>query len=251
LEKIRRFPILVPTLQEQHKIASALSTWDAAMAAESKLIAALQVRYHALMQRLLTGRLRLRGFEREWKQVRLGEVFQERNDIGRGDLPLLSIGSAGVTYQADSTKKDTSNEDKSKHRRICPGDIGYNTMRMWQGRSALSSLEGIVSPAYTIVTPKARQHAPFYALLFKQPHVVNRFYCHSQGLVDDTLNCKYKDFSLVKVLIPDYEEQCAIATILSIAENEIGIHRRHLTALQIQKKGLMQMLLTGKKRVTI
>ena len=72
-------------------------------------------------------------------------------------------------------------------------------MRMWQGRSALSDLEGIVSPAYTVVKPKKNTNSLFFSYLFKMPKMTNLFWRNSQGLVDDTLNCKFKDFSIIKV----------------------------------------------------
>ena len=165
-------------------------------------------------------------------------------------MPLLSItGDKGVIYQSESDKRDISNEDKSKYKRICPNDIGYNTMRMWQGRSALSELEGIVSPAYTIVTPKVTIDVRFMAMLIQQPRIVYGFWTHSQGLVSDTLNCKYPDFCQVRVTIPSKKEQTAIANFFIQIDKEIEIQKQKLAALQEQKKGLMQVLLTGKKRI--
>ncbi len=201
------------------------------------------------MQQLLTGKKRLKGFEGEWKEVHLGEVFEERVETGYDFLPLLSIGQSGIYPQADSVKKDTSNEDKSKYRRIYPGDIGYNTMRMWQGRSALSQLEGIVSPAYTIVTPKKNADSLFFSYLFRTPRLMHLFWRNSQGLVDDTLNCKFKDFALAKVLIPSLEEQTAIARILQTADQEIQLLKARLGQLKEQKRGMMQVLLTGRVRL--
>ena len=99
------------------------------------------------MQNLLTGKKRLKGFSGDWKEYQLGQMFAERNERNNDGLALLSIGQNGVYPQEDSIKKDTSNSDKSKYKKICIGDIGYNTMRMWQGRSALSNLEGIVNSA--------------------------------------------------------------------------------------------------------
>lgn len=204
------------------------------------------------MQQLLTGKKRLKGFEGEWREVHLGEMFTERNETKCFDLPLLSIGQNGVYPQDESVKKDTSNEDKSKYKRICPGDIGYNTMRMWQGRSALSELEGIVSPAYTVVTPKKNADSVFFSYLFKMPRMTNLFWRNSQGLVDDTLNCKFKDFSIVKVMLPQTkEEQTAIAKVLQAADKEISLLKAKANRLREQKKGLMQVLLTGKKRIVL
>ena len=242
--------ILCPPLIEQERIVSVLGLWDTAIEKQSELIEKLKLRKRALMQQLLTGKKRLPGFSGEWKEVKLGDVFDERNETNRDDLPLLSItGDKGVIYQSDSDKRDISNDDKSKYKRICPNDIGYNTMRMWQGRSALSELEGIVSPAYTIVTPRESINVKFMSMLIQQPRVVYDFWTHSQGLVSDTLNCKYPDFCQVKVRIPTKQEQTAIASVLVKADKEIELAKDKLASLQSQKRGLMQQLLTGKKRI--
>lgn len=252
LNIINSVQIPLPPLSEQKAIAKVLSTSDAVIHAIEKLIAQKELRKKWLMQQLLTGKIRLRGFECEWKEVPLSEMFAERNETKYFDLPLLSIGQNGVYPQDESVKKDTSNEDKSKYKRICPGDIGYNTMRMWQGRSALSGLEGIVSPAYTVVTPKKNADSLFFSYLFKMPKMTNLFWRNSQGLVDDTLNCKFKDFSIVKVMLPQSkEEQTAIAQVLQVADKEIGLLKAKAEKLREQKKGLMQQLLTGKVRLKI
>ena len=247
---INPYKILLPPLNEQRKIAEVLSTWDKAIEKQTLLVEKLELRKKGLMQQLLTGKKRLHGFNGEWKKEKLGKLFDERNETKMPSLPLLSItADKGVISQTESEKKDTSNEDKSKYKRICPGDIGYNTMRMWQGRCALSKLEGIVSPAYTIVSPHNDVNPFYMEMLFKQPFMVYRFWTHSQGLVNDTLNCKYPAFSQVKVTIPKIEEQNAIAEILSFCDKEIALAKQKLDTLRQQKKGLMQVLLTGKKRI--
>jgi type I restriction enzyme S subunit len=241
--------ISLPPLSEQQKIAEILTVWDNAIDIQMRFIASLQKRKQGLMQQLLTGKKRLKGFEGEWKEVKLGEIFDERNELNFNCLPLLSVGQSGIYPQTESDKKDISNDDKSKYKRICKGDIGYNTMRMWQGRSALSKLEGIISPAYTVIIPKADTDSLYFSYLFKTSKIINLFWRNSQGLVDDTLNCKFKDFSKIKIRIPPIEEQTAIANILFAADKEINLAKKKLTALKEQKKGLMQQLLTGKKRV--
>lgn len=242
--------ILIPPLPEQRKIAEVLSTWDKAIEKQTLLVEKLELRKKGLMQQLLTGKKRLHEFNGEWKKEKLGKLFDERNETKMQSLPLLSItADKGIISQTASEKKDTSNEDKSKYKRICPGDIGYNTMRMWQGRCALSKLEGIVSPAYTIVSPHNDVNPFYMEMLFKQPFMIYRFWTHSQGLVNDTLNCKYPAFSQVKVTIPKIEEQNAIAEILSFCDKEIALAKQKLDTLRQQKKGLMQVLLTGKKRI--
>ena len=242
-----------PPLPEQRNIADILSTWDEAIEMLDALIAAKDRYKQALMQQLLTGKTRVKGAKGKWVRAKLGDLFDERVERDRIDLPLLSItADRGLVPRDELAKRDTSSEDKSKYLRIAPGDIGYNTMRMWQGVSALSELEGIVSPAYTICRPTDRIDGKFAAHFFKFPHTIHLFHRWSQGLVDDTLNLKFPNFSVIEVVVPDsISEQQQIATILDTADQELTLLRRQREALDQQKRGLMQRLLTGKVRVPL
>ncbi len=249
--------LLLPPLPEQKEIAKILSTWDEAITTTEKLLANSQQQKKALMQQLLTGKKRLLDkngvrFSGEWETYKFGSLFNERVETGRDDLPLLSItADDGVVYQEDTGRKNTSNKDKSKYRRICVNDIGYNTMRMWQGRSSLSDKEGIVSPAYTIVTPTEKVFPAYAAYLFKFPVLVHVFYRHSQGLVSDTWNLKFNHFKKISWQLPRIEEQKKIAAVLSTADQEISALQQKLDVLKQEKKALMQQLLTGKRRVPL
>jgi len=250
---LEKLPILLPTPPEQHCIAAILSTYNHAIDLTTQLIAAKQQRKRGLMQQLLTGKRRFSEFTHStWTQKRLGDLFLERRETGRSDLPLLSITSKDGIVPRDSVeRRDTSTEDKSKYLRICKGDIGYNTMRMWQGVSAVSSMEGIVSPAYTICIPSEHVNKHFIGHLFKYPQMIHLFSRYSQGLVDDTLSLKFDAFSKIEVIIPPVDEQKRIAEVLDACDQELALLNRKLELLKKQKQGLMQQLLTGKVRVKL
>lgn len=242
---------IVPPISEQQKIATILSTWDKAIEFKEQLIEQKKKHKRGLMKKLLTGELRLPGFNGEWKEVRLGEVLKERNESRFNDLELLAITSKkGVVKRTEVEIKDNSNEDKSKYKRICPLDIGYNTMRMWQGVSGVSEYEGIVSPAYTILKPTVKVDSYFIGYLFQMPKVINLFWRNSQGLVDDTLNLKYSNLKIIKVKISvDIKEQKAISEVFKTLDHSIELMNKELEVVKLQKKGLMQLLLTGIIRV--
>jgi type I restriction enzyme S subunit len=243
---IKEIPLTLPPLPEQNAIAALLSTWDEAIEKTERLIQAKETRF----KRLLNDLIYLPTKEGKWKQIRTKSLFKERKENKRVDLPLLSITNGeGVIPREDTNRKDTSNEDKSKYLRICPGDIGYNTMRMWQGVSALSSLEGIVSPAYTICIPGEKLHPLFVAYLFKMPFMIHRFYRYSQGLTSDTWNLKFPHFSEVKMPLASIDEQELIAETLSSARREIDLLKQLADKYKTQKRGLMQKMLTGEWRV--
>lgn len=236
---------------EQQKIAEILAGQDRVIALKEKLLAEKQKQKKYLMQQLLTGKKRLPGFSGEWIKSLLGDLFRERVETNCTELRLLAItGGQGVIPRDELELKDNSSEDKSKYKKICVGDIGYNTMRMWQGVSAFSNYEGIVSPAYTILMPNSEIDAKFFAYLFKLPSIIFLFYRYSQGLVDDTRNLKYENLKRIRVLFSqDKKEQVAIAGILSTADKEIELLQKDIEQEKLKKKSLMQLLLTGIVRV--
>ncbi len=244
--------VICPGKQEQVAISLTIAKWDRAIDLSEKLIAEKRLWRKGLMQQLLTGKRRLPGFDGKWKEVCLGDIFHNRIDSGQNELPLVAITTdRGVIPRDEVDRKDSSSDNKSKYLRICPGDIGYNTMRMWQGVSGLSALEGIVSPAYTIVTPKKGVDAEFMAILFTFQPVVHLFYRFSQGMVSDTWNLKFLHFAEIKVTIPYEAEQKAIARVFCGIDHELELLQAKADALREQKKGLMQQLLTGKIRVKV
>ncbi len=217
LPTIASIPVLLPSLAEQRLIAETLHTWDRAIETVEALIANARAQKQALMQQLLPQgttppKKRLPGFSGEWREIRLGAAFSERLERGDDQLPLLSVTQAnGVIPQSEAGRRNISSDDQSNYKTVRAGDIAYNTMRMWQGASALSTLTGKVSPAYTIVTPRKGHDALFYAYLFKQPKMIHVFERHSQGLVSDTWNLKYPHLAKIRTCVPDIEEQRAIA----------------------------------------
>jgi type I restriction enzyme S subunit len=239
-------PIYVPSLGEQHAVVSGLEPFDDALELITRLVGAKRRFSRGVRQQLLTGRLRLPGFRTPWTEYLLGSLFVERVELYRGNLPLLSITSErGVVPRDDLDRRDTSSVDKSRYLRIAPGDIGYNPMRMWQGVSALSGLEGIVSPAYTIVVPGPKVDGRFAAALFKFPSVVNLFRRNSQGLVDDTLTLKFHNFARIRLRFPPIEEQRAISAMFATLDAEIELLPKLLRALNRQKGALLDKLLSG------
>lgn len=179
----------------------------------------------------------------EWAASTLGQLFSERQETGFPDLPLLSLmDKEGIVPQEESNRKNNSNADKSKYLRVVRGDVAYNTMRMWEGRSALVGLEGLISPAYTVATPRGGTNSLFFSYYFKTTSLIGQFRSFSQGLVKDTLNLKFDAFARIPVAAPQPAEQQKIAECLSSLDEVIAAEGRKLEMLRAHKKGLMHDL---------
>lgn len=181
----------------------------------------------------------------DWKRAPFKAVFRERKEKNCDHLPLLSITrNDGLIYQHETERKDTSRSNKSSYLRVTVGDIAYNTMRMWQGVSVYCDKEGIVSPAYTIMSIKGANDAHYYAELLKFEPLVREFRARSQGLVSDTWSLKFRHLTQIPTIIPPLPEQKKIAAILSSVDEAIEATEAVIEQTRTVKKGLLQELLT-------
>ena len=247
--QLKEMPVVVPPLLEQRRIISVLNAWDQAIDEAESLAAAKRRRYRGMLHSLV-GCAFDDSPSNVWVPYNLGQLFTERDERS-ADLPLLAItGEHGVVPRDELDRRQTASEDKSKYKVIRPNDIGFNTMRMWQGVFGKSAYTGIVSPAYTVVTAIAGLCDPtFISHLFSHPKAVSLFRRYSQGLVDDTLMLKFPQFAEISMRLPDIERQRAIGEILEGERADLLPQGRYLAYLRTQKRGLMQKLLTGEWRL--
>ena len=186
--------------------------------------------------------IRFKGFNDNWGEKKLGDVFLERSTrSAEGELISVTINS-GVVKSDTLDRKDNSSSDKSNYKQVKIGDLAYNSMRMWQGASGYSPYEGILSPAYTVLIPKAEINSKFFAYMFKKTTLLQEFQRFSQGLTSDTWNLKYPALKNIKVSVPSFEEQNKIAEILSKLDNNIFLYQDKLNKLDELKKSLLQQM---------
>ncbi len=162
-----------------------------------------------------------------WEQRKFGEYFEERNErSGEGELISVTINS-GIKKFNELGRFDTKPEDLSKYKRVEVGDIAYNSMRMWQGASGYSPYSGILSPAYTVISPRTGVSSMFFAYSIKRPQMIHLFEINSQGLTSDTWNLKFPAFSQIEASAPtEIAEQKNIAEIFTVLDNLITLHQR-------------------------
>ncbi|MCI4058990.1 restriction endonuclease subunit S [Bacillus cereus] len=186
--------------------------------------------------------IRFAGFTDAWEQVKLKDCFTERSErSAEGELISVTINS-GVVKASDLDRKDNSSSDKSNYKVVKVGDIAYNSMRMWQGASGFSPYDGILSPAYTVITPKENSNPKFFAYNFKRHEMIWTFQINSQGLTSDTWNLKFPALSSIKIAVPSYKEQTEIASFFEKLDHQLALHQRELELLKNTKKSLIQKM---------
>jgi type I restriction enzyme S subunit len=246
----RSLPVYLPPLPEQQKIAEILSTWDTAITNTQELITQLKSRKKGLMQQLLTGQKRLKGFSGEWKLLRGNEIFKNHTDKSHnGEFEVLSATQDKGVIPRSETGIDIKYDKSSlkNYKKIGVGDF-IISLRSFQGGIEYSNYEGLVSPAYTVLRENLPISKLFYREYMKTENFIKRLNSIIYGIRDGK-QISYKDFGTLKIFYPPIDEQNKIAEIIEESESEMELAKEKLIKLQNQKKGLMQQLLTGQKRV--
>lgn len=248
-EIVNNYLIPVPPLEEQRKIAEVLNVWDKAIEKQTQLIEKLELRKKGLMQQLLTGKKRLPGFSGEWKKVKAGLLFGSSSIRSNKFEPLLSVTQDKGVVPRDmlETRVTMPNGDLSSFKLVNVGDFVIS-LRSFEGGLEYSKYRGIVSPAYTVLKKKTDISDVFYKVYFKSNDFIQRLAVAVIGIRDGK-QISYSDFCYIKIPCPSLQEQNAIANVFVSCDNEISLAKQKLNVFQQQKKGLMQVLLTGKKRV--
>ena len=183
-----------------------------------------------------------------WQALPNRALFAEVNDRNHPEEPLLSVTiGKGVIRQtdllADTSKKDSSNENKANYKLVQPRDIAYNKMRAWQGAIGVSHYRGIVSPAYIVVRLRGEQNPEYFHYLLRTPAFAKEAERWSYGITSDQWSLRAEDFKQIYCSLPLKEEQDAIVAFLTHTDRRINhlirAKRRLIELLNEQKQAII------------
>ena len=247
--------IAIPPTEEQGRIVNVLELWDTAIEKQSELIEKLTLRKRALMQQLLTGKKRLAGFNGKWKHVPIKTFAKEisnKNIGGDNHIVLSCTKYDGLVPSLEYFGKQIYSNDLSSYKIIPIGHFAYATNHIEEGSIGYQSRYeyGLISPMYTVfITDKTKVNDTFLFAVLKSHHLVYLYKSMMEGSINRRGGLRWNSFSTIKIDLPPLAEQNAIASVLVKADKEIELAKGKLASLQSQKRGLMQQLLTGKKRI--
>ena len=190
-----------------------------------------------------------------WEVLPNRALFDEVKERDHPEEAMLSVTiTKGVIRQrellADSSKKDSSNQDKSAYKFVRPGDIAYNKMRAWQGAVGVSDYHGIVSPAYVVERPRDGTSSRYLHYLLRTPAFAKEAERWSYGITSDMWSLRPEHFKMIYGCLPPLSEQAAIVRFLDHAGRRI---RRYIRAkqkliklLEEQKQAIIHQAVTGR-----
>ena len=256
---LKQIQIPTPTFTEQNSIVSVLSLWDTAISKQSALIEKLTLRKRGLMQQLLTGKKRLKGFEGEWKRIKLGDIAERitrKNEEDNKNVVTISA-QRGFVVQTDFFNKSVASETLDNYFLVHKDEFCYNkSYSNGYPMGAIKRLKtfdkAVVTTLYICFALKGETTNIDFFEQYCESGILNKELvkvANEGGRAHGLLNVTPADFFNMHMFIPNINEQNAIASVLVNADKEIEIAKEKLLHLQEEKRGLMQVLLTGKRRV--
>ncbi|OGQ97553.1 MAG: hypothetical protein A2521_10210 [Deltaproteobacteria bacterium RIFOXYD12_FULL_57_12] len=269
-QKIKTVIWPFPPLVEQGNIVKTLNQWDAAIDFAERLIDEKRLRRKGLMQQLPTGKRRLPGFEKskevrrtrwgnypaDWGYPRIGEIAKHVSTKNQGgaSLPVLSCTKhRGLVDSMEYFGKQVFSKDLSTYKVVQRGQFAYATNHIEEGSIGYQNLHdaAVISPMYTVFEAGKKIDDRFLFLLLKTELYRHIFEVNTSASVDRRGSLRWPEFSRLHVPLPTLDEQREIVKVISVADREIELLQAKADVLRQQKKGLMQQLLTGKKRVKV
>lgn len=252
--EVRKLKLPFPPIHEQEKIAEILSTWDSAIEKQEQLIEKKKEFKRGLMQRLLSGEVRFKNFKDDWKTYKVNNLTKQvinKNKDGNISLVLSVTNKKGFITQEEQFEKQVASKDLSNYKIVRKGEFAYNPSRINVGSIDLLTKfnEGLLSPMYIVFKCDEQLLSEYYNYWIKTNMFKKQMDKYLSGSVRETLS--FEDMGLMKIKLPSMEEQKMIVDLLNNMNTEIELLEKELEALKLQKKGLMQRLLTGEVRVKV
>lgn len=253
-EELGNINISLPPIKEQEKIVEILELWDKAIETTKKLIEQKQLQKKYLMQKLLTGKIRLKGFKDKWKKVNISSFLIEIDNrtTENNQFEVLSVTKNGIFSQKEYFDKQIASKNNMGYKIIRKNNIVFSSMNLWMGSLGFCEYEvGMISPAYkTFKINEEKTNFNFLKYFMKTPKMLHLYEVNSdKGASIVRRNLNLEQLLSSKIDFPDLKEQEKIADILLTADKQIDLLEQKLSNLELQKKGLMQKLLTGEIRV--
>ncbi|AMU79974.1 restriction endonuclease subunit S [Streptococcus suis] len=241
--------VVFPTLPEQEAIGSFFSDLDQLITLHQRKLDDVKELKKALLQKMFPKgngndfpELRFPEFTDAWKQRKAMEIFKFVSDKGYADLPILSASQELGMIRRDEIGIDIKydKEAVANYKRVLPGQFVIH-LRSFQGGFAWSEIEGLTSPAYTILDFKEENSSKFWRNVLTSPNFIKKLETVTYGIRDGR-SISYSDFSTLNFVIPTLPEQEAIGSFFSDLDQLITLHQRQLDHLKLLKKALLQQM---------
>ncbi len=188
--------------------------------------------------------IRFNGFTDAWEQRKASNIFVSVSEKNNPELPVLSASQEKGMILRYTIGIDIKYDKKSlnTYKKVSPGQFVIH-LRSFQGGFAYSEIEGITSPAYTVIDFKNKEsyYPTFWRSILTSTTFIKKLETVTYGIRDGR-SISFKDFSTLKFNVPKYNEQIKIGTFFNNLDDAIALHQRKLELLKEQKTGFLQKM---------
>ena len=228
----------LPSIEEQRRVVAVLSAiencLDELRTAAEHGVELFRSAHAGYFQNVLLGR----------RDTDLSEVLQSISEKNFSGIPILSVTIDGRVVRRDSLERHVSDDTgEEKYLRVRPGDLVYNTMRLWQGAIGIVQEEGLISPAYTVLRAQQPDFSPYFWYLLRSPTLIAEYRRFVRGVAKDRWRIYYADLCKLRLNLPPAEERFEIAKELDKITNSVRAPSKREQQLLFVKKALMAEIL--------
>ncbi|BAK37602.1 type I restriction-modification system specificity subunit [Microlunatus phosphovorus NM-1] len=260
---VRGLTVRIPSsVEEQARVASVLWDLDDLIVSLENAIVKKRAIKQGVMQELLTGRTRLRGFTDEWSTRSLstfGTFLRgggiKRDEVRQAGVPCIRYGEIYTTFEdyTISTVSFVSGSVAAMALPLRSGDILFAGSGETKAEIGMNVAYIGDTPAVAggdIIVLRGTEYDPVYlATLLNTPELANQKARGGQG--DAVVHINWRVLAGLEVTVPELPEQHAIAQVLIDADDEIAALQRRLDATRAIKQGMMHELLSGRTRLAV
>jgi type I restriction enzyme S subunit len=269
-ESIGALLVAKPPVSEQEAIISFLdretAKIDELVALQLRLMELLKEKRQAVISRAVTKGLNpdapmkpsgvewLGEVPAHWEVGRIGTTYREVTERGSDELPILSVSihdgvSDGELSDEELDRKVSRSDDRSKYKRVAPGDLVYNMMRAWQGGFGTVAVDGMVSPAYVVARPIRDVITQYLEHVLRTPQAVEQIRRHSRGITDFRLRLYWDEFKNLRSPFPPMPEALEICSHIAAMDEAFAALtmacEESIEVLKTRRSALISAAVTG------
>ncbi|UQF11732.1 restriction endonuclease subunit S [Vagococcus lutrae] len=249
-KEMSKMNINVPNIHEQQKIGSFFKQLDDTITLHQRKLEALEKIKKSFLQKMFPKKdetkpeIRFAGFTDDWEQRKAIKIFTSISEKKHPELPVLSASQEKGMILRDKIGIDIKYDKKSlnTYKKVSPGQFVIH-LRSFQGGFAYSEIEGITSPAYTVIDFKDKElyYPLFWRFVLSSTTFIKKLETVTYGIRDGR-SISFTDFSSLKFVVPGYEEQQKIGSFFKQLDDNIALHQRQLEVLKNMKTSFLQKM---------
>ena len=259
-KQMANMELMMPTtMDEQQKIGEYFSNLDHLITLHQRKCDETKKLKKCMLQKMFpkegekVPEIRFSGFAGDWKQRKLGEVFEQTTNFvnpDKGEIELWSLTvEDGLTPKSERYNREFLVKKNANFKKVRPGDIVYNPMNMTLGAVGYNRMlkNVAVSGYYITMFVKTGYDSYYINTWLKSPQAISLYKTFATGSLIEKQRVQFSTLSIIPTVFPEYEEQKRIGCYFNNLDSLITFHQQKCDELKNIKKFMLQNMFVSEK----